>query len=343
MSAQLQAAKKIALNYWEAIDHASITQVKSICRNHLPEHFYAQGPAPFGSMNSPDSLAENYLMPLKKALPVLKRHFHIFMAGCSNGRQDGLGDGALWVGACGYLFGHAEDNFLGIPKRSQGLRLRWTEFLRIENNQIFQSQFLIDFIDWFEQVGCHVLPKPKGVSFVFPAPTAYEGILLDQQSEANSVSTLEFARRFIFGGLNGFDQSDLRSMGMADYFHSNLKWYGPAGIGGCLSFKEFEDFHQRPWLVAFPDRKVQDLDNLIAEDRLVGASSFPGVIATHTGPYQDVSATGHKIAFNGIDFWLKSANQFTENWVFVDMIHLFDQFGVDLFARMRAHRGRANG
>ena len=92
--------------------------------------------------------------------------------------------------------------------------------------------------------------------------------------------------------------------------------------------------------MAFPDRQVQDLDNLIAEDRMVGASSFPGVLATHTGVYQDTAATGNKIAFNGIDFWLKTEGKFTENWVFVDMIDLFNQFGVDLFARMRAHGGK---
>lgn len=155
------------------------------------------------------------------------------------------------------------------------------------------------------------------------------------------METLDFSTAFIHGGLNRFDKSDLKSMGMARFFHPNLKWYGPGGIGGCLSLKEFEDMHQRPWLVAFPDRQVQDLDNLIAEDRPVGASSFPGVLATHTGPYQDTPATGNKIAFNGIDFWLKTDGQFTENWVFVDMIDVFNQFGVDLFARMRAHGDKA--
>jgi predicted ester cyclase len=198
----------------------------------------------------------------------------------------------------------------------------------------------LDFVDWFEQIDLPVLPRPKGVPFVFPAPTGYDGILTAPQDPAITQETLDFSRVFIYGGLNKFDKTDLSSMGMARFFHANLKWYGPGGIGGCLSLKEFEDLHQRPWLVAFPDRQVQDLDNLIAEDRMVGASSFPGVLATHTGIYQDTAATGNKIAFNGIDFWLKTEGKFTENWVFVDMIDLFNQFGVDLFARMRAQGER---
>ena len=84
--------------------------------------------------------------------------------------------------------------------------------------------------------------------------------------------------------------------------------------------------------------------NHLLEVRNLG-KSFPGVLATHTGPYLDQPATGRRVSFNGIDFWLKGANpqgadHFTENWVFLDMIHLFNQFGVDLMARMRALAAR---
>ena len=35
---------------------------------------------------------------------------------------------------------------------------------------------------------------------------------------------------------------------------------------------------------------------------------------------------------NGIDFWREENGQFVENWVFVDMVHLFAQM-VDLMER----------
>ena len=136
-------------------------------------------------------------------------------------------------------------------------------------------------IDWLEQINLSP-SKPTGAACL-PAPTGCnDGYLLTEQDAEQSDKLRDYARDFIFGGLNGFDQSDLKSMGMADYFfHPNLKWYGPGGIGACLSFKEFEDLHQRPWLIAFPDRTVGDLDNLIAEGTFVGASSMPGVTLTH--------------------------------------------------------------
>jgi len=343
MTSDLQSAKRQARSYWEAVDGAGLDQLSTVCHAHLDDRFVWQGPAPFTVLQGPDTLAQEHLIPLKRAIPDLARQTHIFMAGHSNGRKHGEADGAIWVAATGYMTGTAIDDFLGIPPGPRPLRLRWAEFLRFEDKKIVQSQFLLDFVDWFEQIERPVLPRPKGVPFIFPAPTGYEGFLGDPQDELTSKETLDFARSFIYGGLNKFDQKNLASMGMAKFFHSNLKWYGPGGIGGCLSLKEFEVLHQQPWLVAFPDRQVQDLDNLIAEDRMVGASSFPGVLATHTGPYQGAAATGNKIAFNGIDFWLKSDGKFTENWVFVDMIDVFRQFGIDLFARMKAYKDLSDG
>ena len=343
MRADLQAAKQRALSYWGAVDAAGPNQLHAACKANLDDRFLWQGPAPYKVLQGPVALAQDYLIPLKQAIPDITRQTHIFMAGYSNGRINGEADGAIWVAATGYMTGTAIGDFLGIPPGSRPLRIRWGEFLRIEDNKIVQSQFLLDFVDWFEQIGRPVLPRPKGVPFIFPAPTGYTGFLADPQDERKSSETLDFARRFIYGGLNKFDQKNLASMGMAEYFHPNLKWYGPGGIGGCLSLREFEDLHQQPWLIAFPDRQVQDLDNLIAEDRMVGASSFPGVLATHTGMYQGVPPTGNTIAFNGIDFWLESEGQFTENWVFVDMIDVFNQFGVDLFGRMKAYKDASDG
>jgi predicted ester cyclase len=96
---------------------------------------------------------------------------------------------------------------------------------------------------------------------------------------------------------------------------------------------EFENLHQKHWLHAFPDRAVQDLDCLFAEGAYTGGAGWNGVLATHTGRYLDCPATGKRIGVNGLDFWRREGDRFTENWVFVDMLHLFRQFGVDLLTR----------
>jgi predicted ester cyclase len=67
------------------------------------------------------------------------------------------------------------------------------------------------------------------------------------------------------------------------------------------------------------------------------------VKATHTGDYLGHPATGKQLEINGLDYWKREGEVYVENWVFVDMIHLFRQLGVDLFERMRLERDISRG
>lgn len=326
-----QPHKLLIRMLYQALDAAAPAEVADICARRLAPDFHWHGGDPFGQTHDPATYARTFWDPLKTAIPDLARQTHIFMAGTSNAREGQAQDGTQWVAGTGYFTGTATTSFLGIPVTDHPLRIRWGEFFRIDDGQITYAQTILDFVDWFDQIGHPVLPRPRGAAHVYPAPTGYDGVLHDAQDLTETLTTLTLGREFIFGGLNAFDETDLTSMGMAKFFHANVKWYGPGGIGACLSLQEFEDLHQQPWLIAFPDRKVLHLESLFAEDTMLAASGPRGVIATQTGPYLGHPASGNKIEVSGIDFWRREGNQFVENWVFVDMIHLFRQMGVDLF------------
>ncbi|WP_299614779.1 ester cyclase [uncultured Tateyamaria sp.] len=332
MSEQNQRNKATALTLWAALDRDP-TSAAAL----LPALTGWHGTAPVGLQPDAEAIIDALFAPLRTAIPDLRRQTHIFMGGVSAAQENGGADGASWVAGTGYYTGRATAEVFGIPATGHDLRIRWGEFLRFDaSGQITHAQTIWDFVDWFDQIGLPVLPPPRGAAHVYPAPTAYDGVLTAVQSEVVSEKTMALGKTFIFGGLNSFDETDLSSMGMARFFHPNVKWYGPGGIGACLSLAEFETLHQQPWLEAFPDRKVMHLESLFAEDRLLAASGPMGVVGSHGGTYLGHAATGAPIEVSGIDFWLRTADQFTENWVFVDIIHLFQQMGVDLFARMKA-------
>jgi len=64
------------------------------------------------------------------------------------------------------------------------------------------------------------------------------------------------------------------------------------------------------------------------------AARLKGVKATHTGEYLGCPPTGNQVEINGLDYWKREGEQYVENWVFVDMIHLFRQLEFDLFERL---------
>lgn len=331
-----QTNKKIVWNFWQALEDAPLNKAEEVARSALNAEVIWHGPDPINRLDGVAAFVSDFWLPLRHSFPDLKRTTHVFCAGQSNGRIDGDSsqDGRMWVSGTGYLTGTCTHNYLNIPTAGKEVNIRWGEFCCVEAGKIVEIYFLLDLVDLMQQAGFDVLPPSRGQDSIYPPPQANDGILLDAQDEAESAYSLDHIRRFIFDGLNAYDQSELKSMGMADFFHHDVQWYGPGGIGACLSLKEFEDLHQQPWLIAYPDRQVQNLDALIAEGAYSGAPGWAGVKATHTGPYLDVAATGNAIEFNGLDWWKREGELYVENWVFVDMIHLFRQFGVDLFARL---------
>lgn len=316
------------------MESAESENLAAVAEQHIREASIWDSSDPINELHGARAFISDFWHPLLHSLPDLQRQCHIFIGGRSSGRADGSNDGRMWVGGTGLFNATFANDYLTIPASRQTVSIRWGEFCCVERGQIVETFCLLDLVDLMQQAGFRVLPPSRGIDGIFPPPRAKDGLLLEAQDEQTSAYSLEHIRRFIFDALNSYDQSALKSMGIADYFHPDVQWYGPGGIGACLSLQEFEDNHQRHWLRAYPDRQVQDLDALIAEGSFSGGPGWAGVKATHTGDYLDVRATNKPVEFNGLDFWKLENDRYIENWVFVDMIHLFRQFGVDLFTRL---------
>lgn len=329
-----QRNKQLVWEFWQALEAAKPTQIDSVLRRYVDQDALWHGPDPINDLAGVDAFASGFWHPLLRSFPDLKRNSHLFLGGQSSGQIDGSNDGHHWVSGTGYLTGTFTNDYLRIPASNSAVNIRWGEFCRVAGNKVVETYFLLDLVDLMQQAGFQVLPPSRGRDGLYPPPQANDGIMFEAQEEKVSAHTLAHIRQFIFDGLNSYDQSELKSMGMADFFHPDVHWYGPGGIGACLSFQEFEDLHQQPWLRAYPDRQVQDLNALFAEGSYSAAPGWAGVIATHTGDYLDCPATNRRIEFNGLDYWKLDNDRYIENWVFVDMIHLFRQFGVDLFERL---------
>ena len=42
-----------------------------------------------------------------------------------------------------------------------------------------------------------------------------------------------------------------------------------------------------------------------------------------------------KLEMRSLDFWRMENGKIRENWVTVDLLHVYEQLGIDVFARMR--------
>ena len=55
---------------------------------------------------------------------------------------------------------------------------------------------------------------------------------------------------------------------------------------------------------------------------------------SHDG-WLGIPPLGREITMRSLDFWRVEDGLIRENWVMVDLLDMYDQIGVDVFARMR--------
>jgi predicted ester cyclase len=284
-----------------------------------------RGCHPFNLLQGPQALVRAFHAPLNASFPDLVRKEDILFAGAFGSDS--------WVTAAGHYEGTFNDDWLGIPATGRHAEIRFGEFLRVGQQGVEEACVVLDLVGLLRQAGIDVLPPDLGAIDPVPGPSARDGVILESQPEVESARTLSLVGDMV-AGLLSFDGRSLESMGMERFWHPDMLWYGPAGIGTTRGLAEFQARHQRPFLTAFPDRTGGRYTSCIAEGRFAGICGWPSVRATHAGGYLGVPATGRKVAMRVLDWWARDGDLLSENWVLIDMIDLFLQLGVDLFDRL---------
>ena len=288
---------------------------------------------PVNELHGLDSIQRGWSTPLATSFPDLERRADVLMAGVFDGRF--CGGAGIWVATTGHYSGTFSAPLFGIEPSHNLAFLRFGEFYRVENGKIVEARILVDLIDLLRQSGIRVLPIPTGIEMLVPGPQDHAGLLHAAQSADATAQSMRLVESMI-GGLHQFKDGSLKSMGMHAHWSADMMWYGPAGIGSMRRVQGFQEHHQKPFLVAFPDRKGGNHRARIAEGAYVASTGWPSVTATHAGDYLGVPATNKQINMRVMDWWRVADGTLSENWVFIDLPHLMLQMGVDLLARARA-------
>ena len=332
----LQAAKSIVWAAMQALPgNGPTSPTAQDARASLAQYFAEDCDCmvfhPINGLRGIEEMNAKFWKPLLTAVPNLERRPQLFFAGEFDGRF--CGGAGVWVTAHGYLCGTFEQDWLGIPASGDTVYIRIGEFYRVEGGKIVQARILLDFVDVMRQVGIEVLPQSTGARLIVPGPQTVDGLLIHGQDRQAAVDSMESLNRMM-GGLRSFNQKELKSMGMEAYWHPDMMWYGPCGIGTSRQVAGFQKHHQKPFLHAFPDRIGGNHVSRISEGHYIASTGWPSVRATHAGDYLGVPATNRPITMRVADWWRREGDILRENWVMIDLPELLLQMGVDLFERM---------
>lgn len=292
----------------------------------LADALYAPGcqfhiSAPVEHLDGTAQLAEQFWQPLLRAFPDLERRTDILLTGEFKGGN--------WFASTGYFVGHFEQPLFGISPSNRPHWLRYGWFDRVEGDRVVESYVILDIARLLIEVGQWPLRPQLGESWS-PAPQTQDGVTLEPADPAQSQQSLDLVEAMI-AGLMRYDGKSLASMRMVDFWTPQFHWYGPGGIGSARGHKDYERAHQQPFLTAFPDRVGGNHVCRIGDGSYVASTGWPSINATHLGDgWIGVPATNKRITQRIMDFWRRDGDLLAENWVFIDMVDLLGQMGVDL-------------
>lgn len=288
---------------------------------------------PFEDLAGADALTAQFWAPIKRSFAHLRRIDDLFTGGSFAG--------ADWISATGHLHGVFMEDFLGIPATGGWAALRFGEFHRIEDGRIARTHLILDLPDLMRQAGVAPWRKGLGVETLAPGPASRDGILLSASDPAESEKSLLLVEAMIFDGLIAdYDGARSSAEAMRRYWTEDMMWYGPALIGATMGIDGFYRFHETPWERAMlprgpkPDKATKHVTRF-GDGPFCSFTGWPSIHATHGGDFLGLAPTGKPVEIRVMDFYHRRGDRLDENWIFIDMPHLFLQLGVDLFERMR--------
>ncbi|MEL7485617.1 MAG: ester cyclase [Pseudomonadota bacterium] len=284
---------------------------------------------PFEELDGPDALFGSALGPLSDALHGLERRDAIVMAGSTD-------DDQTWVGCCGQYVGAFVQPFLDIPPTGHFATMRYHEFYRVEDDRVVEFQGLWDIPELMHQAGAWPMTPQLGRNWYAPGPATQDGLAIANRDDAHADASLKLVRDMC-ADLGAYAEGGVEAMRLDRYWHPHCSWYGPYGIGTCRGIDGFRNWHQIPFLNGMPDRAgTGGYGAFFADGDFVGVTGWPNMEATISdNGWLGIAPAGQKITMRSLDFWRCEDGLIRENWVLVDLLSVYDQIGVDVFARMR--------
>ena len=299
-------------------------------RDALAEGCEFWGFYPLKRLHGADSVIRKLWEPLLRAFPDLRRRPYVLLANAFEGRD--------WVASTGDFIGTFVEDWLGIPASGATVKFRYGEFCCLRDGTINEIRLLVDLPDLIRQADRAVLPASYGRDMWVPGPLAGDGVSPNCADEAQSAMTLALVEEMIFGGLNNYDQKHQDSQGLERFWHSDLAWHGPLGIGSTYGLDEFLCKAQGPIVGAFPDRKGVGHQARIAEGIYAASTGWPSLVGTHRSEFLGWQPTQRQVGWNIMDFWRREGELLRENWVLIDLIDAALQSDVELYPPLRAHK-----
>ena len=329
--AGFQSAKHLVRDYYAALAAAAHDDLPKVMARFCAPDLVWRGYHPFGLITGSEEVATWFWQPLTSSLASLQRRTDLFFAG----RNHIAEDGAVWVASMGHLMGLFDAPWLGIRPTGKIAMLRFGTFHKVEEGRITEEAMFFDIPHLMMQAGQNPFPPQTAAHLVQPGPVTHDGLLYDDAPEAEGSAT-QAAIDAMVNDLGEWALGLPLEEELRRTWHEDMIWWGPAGIGATYTIPRYAKQHSGPFRASFTNRAKTGHLCRISEGHFGGFFGWPNFTAEHVGGFMGMPATAKRVEFRVIDFYRRNGDKLAENWVFIDLLHLWAQQGVDILARTTA-------
>ena len=330
MTKDFQAEKALVRALYRDLDQAAGADCSAVLLEYCAADLAWHGFHPFNDILGPAEVAARFYAPLKAALSKMQRRQDIFIAG----RNDCDQGASVWVASMGHLMGLFDAPWLGIRPTRKIAMLRYCEFHRVADGKITETAMFFDIPHLMVQAGQNPFPPATGAHLVQPGPMTHAGLCFDPQDPAEGAKTMQ-AIKFMISDIKtwtGGRQEPLVDE-LRRSWNDDMIWWGPTGIGATYTIERYAEQHSGPFRAAFKDRQFNGHIARIAEGHFGGFFGWPNLTLEPTGGFMGMPATGKPADMRVIDMYRREGAKLTENWIFIDLLHFWNQQGVDVLKR----------
>ena len=288
-------------------------------------------PYPFGDLVGPDDFFDTCYAPLFEAMPDLERRDWIVIGGRTE-------HGDNWIGCGGHYVGTFVGPWLDIPPTGHLTHMRFHEFYRFEQGRVVEVQALWDIPEVMIQANAWPMAPSLGLEFCIPGPATNDGLVSGPWDDKHSNASCDLVKTMLQHMKKHPSQGDVDIMKMPHFWDDRVNWYGPAGIGTARGIAGFRNWHQIPFINAMPDRGkyVDEITyHFFGDKNYAAVTGWPNMIQTITNDgWMGIAPTGKRVTMKSLDFWRIERGKIRENWVMVDLLDVYNQLNIDVFARM---------
>ena len=237
---------------------------------------------------------------------------------------------------------------MNVSPNGKTIHLRTCEVHQIEEGKIIQSHILIDTLDFIRQTGFWPINPSLGSEGMWPGPITGDGTTFENLDKTLSAASLDQGltmQRSLnikpeteAGITNEIVRTKLLNHPQKEFWHPKMMWFGPCGIGTARGLKGFVDHHQLPFRMTFKERNYWKIGHYVelGDGPYSMTAGWHSIVAKHgSKDWLGYEATGTSVTMRVMDFYLHHEGLIRENWVPIDIAHILNQLGIDIFEQIK--------